>query len=172
MPDVRTVANRTGWAGAGVAVCASFLMLWEGYEPVAKHERVDPPGVITWCFGRTNYDVKGVKPGTRFTKAQCEKFLEEDLPRYAGPIQRCAKGFADMPPKRQAALVSFAYNLGPGRVCKSSVIRNLNRGNIVEGCNAMLAYTRANGVVLRGLQRRRAAERHLCLDLPTREEAD
>jgi hypothetical protein len=42
--------------GAAVALTASFLTVWEGYAPVAKHEHVDPPGVITWCFGRTNFD--------------------------------------------------------------------------------------------------------------------
>jgi lysozyme len=146
-----------------VAICASFLVGAEGYEPVAKHEAVDPPNVITWCFGRTNYDDPTVKAGTHFTREQCKQFLEQDLPKYAAPVQACIPSFGAMPPHRQAALVSFAYNLGPRTLCKSSVARNLNAGDVRRGCDAMLAYNRANGRVLRGLQNRRAAERAMCL---------
>lgn len=152
------------WCGAGVGLCVAFLMAREGYEPVARHERIDPPGVITWCFGRTNYDDPGVKAGTRFSKAQCEKLLAADLPKYAAPVQRCMPGFDAMPPSRQAALVSFAYNLGAGRLCASSVAMRINAGDIRGGCNAMLAWDRANGRVIPGLVKRRLAERRLCLE--------
>lgn len=159
----RTPQGKTGWAGAGVTLCAGFLMAWEGFAPVAKHERVDPPGVITWCFGRTNYDDPTVKAGTRFTKPECVKLLEKDLPKYAAPLLKCIDNFNTLPPHRQAAMVSFSYNLGPGTVCKSSVVKNLNNGNVPAACNAMMKYTRANGVVLRGLINRRNAERAYCL---------
>jgi len=152
------------WAGAGVGLCCTFLVVHEGYAPVARHERIDPPGVITWCFGRTNYDDPAVKAGTRFSRQQCERLLAEDLPKYAEPVQRCIPSFDAMPPSRQAALVSFAYNLGPGTLCRSSVARDLNKGDVRRGCDAMLAYDRANGRVVAGLQRRRAAERKLCLE--------
>jgi len=155
------------WCGAGVAICAAFLMTREGFEPVAKHERIDPPGVITWCFGRTNYDDPTVAAGTQFNRDQCKQFLEDDLPKYAAPVQECIPGFDAMPPKRQAGLISFAYNLGAGRLCASSVARELNAGNVQAGCDAMLAYNRVNGKVCDdahcGLGQRRRDERKLCL---------
>lgn len=161
------VRRHAPWAGAGVLIAASFLMTREGFEPVAVHERVDPPGVITWCFGRTNFDDPGVVAGTRFNREQCKVFLEEDLPKYAAPLQECVTGFDTMPPTRQAALVSFAYNLGSRTVCRSSVVRHLNDGNVMAGCDAMLAYNRVNGRVCDdahcGLGARRRAERKLCL---------
>lgn len=164
VPAPRPAAKTTGkWVGAGVAICCSFLMAREGFEPVAKHEAADPAGVITWCFGRTNYDDPSVKAGTHFTKPECEQFLADDLPKYAAPVEKCVPSFNDMPPHRQAALVSFAYNLGSGTLCKSSVARNLNAGNLKAGCEAMLAFDHANGKVLRGLQLRRQAERDMCL---------
>ena len=163
-PVQQSALRRHGpWAGAGVAICASFLMVHEGYAPVATHERVDPPRVITWCFGRTNYDYPGVKAGTRFNKAQCEQFLSQDLPKYAAPVQECIPTFDTMPPTRQASLVSFSYNLGSGTLCKSKVAHQLNAGNISGGCNAMAAYVRANGKVLQGLVNRRRDEIKLCL---------
>lgn len=151
------------WVGSGVAVCAGFLMLWEGYVAEPRHERVDPNGVMTWCYGRTNYDVPTPPAGTHFTKDDCKKFLEEDLQKYAAPIMKCMPGFAYMPPKRQAAVVSFGYNIGPERACKSTAIRQLNAGNVQAGCDAMMSWVSANGVVLKGLVNRRNGERALCL---------
>lgn len=163
MSPPRITKKHVGWAGAGVAIAVTFLTAREGFEPTAKHEAIDPPGVITWCFGRTNFDDPSVKAGTRFTKEQCQKFLADDMPKYAEGVQDCVSGFDAMPPHRQAALVSFAYNLGAKRLCGSSVGRKLNAGDVRGGCDAMLAYDRANGNVIRGLQLRREAEREMCL---------
>lgn len=162
-----TPQGKAGW-GVGIgsaasALTAAFLMLHEGYEPVAKHERGDPPKVITWCYGRTNYDDPTVKPGTRFTKDQCKPLLEADIPKYAAPLFKCVKNFEKYPPHRQAALISFSYNVGPATACKSSAVQRLNAGDVRAGCDALMRYTRANGVVLRGLVTRRQDERAYCL---------
>lgn len=163
----RTPQGKAGWAGgiatAASALTASFLMVHEGYEPTAKHERGDPPHVITWCYGRTNFDDNTVKAGTHFTKDQCKPLLEADIPKYAAPLFKCVKNFGDYPMHRQAALISFSYNVGPGTACKSSAVRLLNAGEVQDGCNALMRYTRANGVVLRGLVTRRRDERAYCL---------
>ena len=61
------------------------------------------------------------------------------------------------------AMLSFTYNVGGGALCKSSVARKINAGDLRGGCDALLLYNRANGVPLRGLTNRRVAERELCL---------
>lgn len=150
--------------GAGVGICAAFLMVREGYAPVAKHERIDPAGVITWCFGRTNYVDPNVKIGTRFSQEDCKQELIDDLMnRYGPPIQACIPQFVTYGPHRQAALVSAGYNLGASRICNSKIGTRLRAGDVKGGCQALLAYNRANGVVLRGLQLRRQAEYEMCL---------
>jgi lysozyme len=162
------------WVGAGVGICAAFLMVREGYAPVAKHEAIDPAGVITWCYGRTNFDDPSVKAGARFDRDQCKVFLEQDLPKYAAPVQECVPAFDAMPPQRQAALVSFAYNLGSATLCRSSVAREMNAGRVHQACDAMLLYNRVNGRVCDdvhcGLGARRRAERVMCLaeDVPAK----
>jgi lysozyme len=152
----------TGKRAAYVAICVTFLTAWEGYEPVAKHERADPPRVITACYGMTNYD-RPLNVGERFTKAQCAEYLAQDLPRYEIGVRKCIPAFDDMPPSRQASLISFSYNLGPVALCKSSVAKNLNAGKVAAGCGAMMNFVYANGKYLRGLANRRTAERALCL---------
>lgn len=149
-------------AAAMSAILVPFLMLWEGYAPVAKHEAGDPPSVITACTGMTNYD-RPIFAGEKFTKAQCAQYLAEDLPRYEQGVIKCIPSFDDMPASRQAALVSFAYNLGPAALCKSNVAKQLNAGNVKAGCDDMMLFVNANGKFLQGLQNRRTAERALCL---------
>lgn len=156
--------------GSVIAASAAFLMPWEGFVPVARHERIDPPGVITWCYGRTNYDDPTVKIGTRFTKEECKQQLEETIPRYAAQAVKCIPNLYALPEPTQVAVISFTYNLGQGNLCRSRVAANLKASppNIQAGCDAMLAYTRANGKFIQGLLNRRRAERTLCLKgLPT-----
>lgn len=154
-------SNRGGYLAAVFAAATGILVVWEGMNPVAVHERVDPPGVITVCIGRTNYDDPSLKAGQRYTKDQCKQFLKEDLPRYNAMVNKCVH--VDLSVNERAALLSFVYNVGQGTLCKSSVAREFNAGNHRAGCGALMRYTRANGVVLRGLENRRRAELKLCL---------
>lgn len=157
-----TTVNRPiprGKAGY-LAIAATFLCLAEGLTLRAFHDPIDPPGVVTVCNGITNYD-QPLKVGQVFTKDECAILLAKALPRYDAMVKKCV--YADMPPHRHAAILSFTYNVGGGNLCKSSVARELNAGHVKAGCDALLKFNRANGRVLRGLNNRRIAERKLCL---------
>lgn len=158
-----TKKHVVGGAAGLAMLTAGIAAGWEGFEPVAKHERIDPPGVITYGYGRTNYDDKNLKVGDTITKEHARAFLAADLEyKYLPPLKKCIHNFDAMPIWRQAAVLDASYNLGPATVCRSSIVRNLNAGNVRAACNAFMLYTRANGVVLRGLENRRRAERDLC----------
>lgn len=161
-PDTQTL-NHAKRGGAAVVIVTAFLMAWEGFAPVAVHERVDPARVVTYCYGRTNYDDPTVRVGERFTKEQCDKFLAEDMPRYTKPLRSCLRGWDAMGPHRQAAFITAAYNLGSGTVCKSLMAKKLNAGDVRGACDAFMRYVYANGRKLKGLVNRRAAERANCL---------
>lgn len=148
-------------AAAAAAIATPFIIAWEGYDPVAKHFAIDPPGVITVCNGITNYDIPGLKPGTRYSKEECLRLLQKHLPRYTTVIDKCVRMVVS--DNTRAALYSAAYNLGAERVCKSSMVRKINAGDLQGGCDAFMLYIIANGVKLKGLINRRAAERKLCL---------
>lgn len=157
--------TKRGAAAAGAAAAAltcACLTQWEGMDRVAQHFRIDPPGVVTVCYGMTNYD-RPLKVGQKFTPEECKEFLLHDIPRYEAQARKCIPGLNDLPPHRRAAITSFTYNVGGGALCKSRVARELNAGNVQKGCDALLSYTRANGRVLRGLVRRRAFEHEWCL---------
>ena len=56
------------------------------------------------------------------------------------------------------ALVSWVYNLGPANLKNSTMLKKLNAGEYEEVPSQMKKWNKANGKVLEGLIRRRAAE--------------
>jgi len=145
------------YAGGAVAMtlAATLISHWEGEDRTAKHNSFDPPDIITVCDGVTNYDWPSLKVGQTFTHQQCQDALADLIPKYAAPVQKCVPGLYQMPPHRQAALLSFSYNLGPARICNSQIAPLLNAGKDAQACELMKAYVRANGRVLQGLVNRR-----------------
>lgn len=140
-----------------VVLAVGMITVWEGYQKVGWHDPIDPPGINTVCYGH----IEDVEIGDTYTKTQCQEMLATDLPRYEAMVDKCIK--VPMPPHRHAAIISFTYNVGGGALCRSSVARKLNAGDVQGGCDALLLYNRANGKVIRGLTNRRVAERKYCL---------
>lgn len=140
--------------GAAIALATPLIMGFEGLYTKAYR---DPVGIPTICYGH----IENVKMGDKFTPAQCKELLQKDLPRYDKQVLKCIK--VPMSNGTHAALISFTYNVGGGALCKSSVARKINAGDLRGGCDALLLYNKAGGRVLKGLERRRAEERKLCL---------
>src|SRR5450830_1636182 len=106
-----------GPIAAVLAITIPFLGLWEGVDHVARHQRIDPAGVITYCNGLTNFDNPDVRVGEVFSDAQCATLLRGELPRYLRMVDRQIT--VAMPPHRYAAILSFTYNAGEGTLRKS-----------------------------------------------------
>ena len=147
----------SGPVAAVLAITIPFLGLWEGIDHVARHQAIDPSGVITYCNGLTNYDNPNVRVGEVFSDAECARLLRGELPRYLRMVDRQIK--VAMPPHRYSAVLSFTYNAGESTLKKSSIKRNMT----VMACNDFMKYDVANHRVLQGLENRRRAERSFCL---------
>jgi lysozyme len=164
--------NKAGLAASVVGALAAAAAVVTAWEPAPGDARLkayrDFGGVWTICDGHT----KGVRPGMVATHAQCDQWRDEDLQEANTIVDRCI----DMPnPHQRAALISFAFNVGPGRegvkdglcVLKSGrepyIRRMANAGRWQEACDGLLAWTKAAGIELRGLVKRRQQERALCL---------
>lgn len=152
------MASRLKKGGVVAATVVALVSGFEGMRTVAYPDPATQGPPWTVCFGET----KGVKPGDRHTVAECKAMLVSSLETYASGIERCVT--APLPDTRFVALVSFAYNVGTGAACGSSVVRLINAGQTRAGCDALLRWNRAAGIVFPGLTRRREAERALCLD--------
>lgn len=160
-------AGAGGLTAGTIALSIAMFNHWEGRNYTAVHLPFDPPGVITACGGITNQDWPWLKEGMRLTEAQCQKAIAELVPRYAAPVIKCVPNFTTMPEYRQAAIISFVINLGPGKVCGTSIGRDLRAGRTQNACDAMTKYIAANGKRLQGLVNRRTdpvwGERAWCL---------
>lgn len=140
--------------GAVAAASAvSLVAYFEGYVPTVYR---DPIGRLAVCYG---HDDQTLKPGTTYTRAQCETMLADDLAKHAEALN-CVK--TPMTDGQKAAFVSFAYNVGVQGFCGSTLVRKANAGDMAGACAELSRWVMAGGKKLPGLVNRRAAERELC----------
>jgi lysozyme len=93
---------------------------------------------------------------------EIDALLAEDLHRFEAGVLRLCPAAADND-RHFAALVSFAFNVGLGNLQSSTLRMKYNRGDYAGAADEFLKWRKSNGVVLRGLERRREAERALFL---------
>lgn len=132
----------------------------EGLRQVAYPDPATKGHPWTVCFGHTGPEVV---PGYRRTLEECKELLVKDLDKHADPIEKCVPWLQTAPIQVYVASVDLAVNIGSGGFCKSSIASNFNSGNYREGCQRFMLYTKAAGITMPGLVRRRENERRLCL---------
>jgi GH24 family phage-related lysozyme (muramidase) len=123
----------------------------------------DPIGLYTIGWGRLIGDGKSlpIEYFRKFTQEEVDAMLVEDLKRFERGVSRlCPTGLTQ---SRFDALVSFAFNLGLGNLQISTLRAKHNRGDFVGAANEFPRWNKAGGKVLRGLTRRREAEKALYL---------
>lgn len=112
-----------------------------------------PAGKWTIGYGHT----KGVKKGMYISEAVATHFLIEDVQRVE-PTINSYDAIYHWTQNEFDALASFAFNCGIGNLKKLLKYGQRTKSQIAD---AILLYNKANGRVLRGLVRRRKAEREL-----------
>lgn len=154
-PLVRAhVGKAAGGLAAALALAIPVVAVWEGERRVGYLDIVNVP---TYCFGGTG---PTAVVGKRYTAQECRTQLASDALRHAEPLQHCIT--RELPPEVFAAFISLSFNIGPAGVCRSSVVRYANAGNLPAACASISKFNRAGGRVIKGLVNRRAAERKLC----------
>jgi len=149
--------SRMRAGAAALALSLAFTGAWEGTRYVAY---LDTGGVPTICTGST----RGVKMGDRATKAECDAMFTADLIRHETGMLSCMKNPQALSDKTYVAMLDWAYNVGIGAACKSTLMRKLNAGDIVGACNEMSRWIRDNGRIIKGLVNRRASSRAMCFE--------
>lgn len=143
---------------AAAALAVSTVAIYEGK---VNGTYVDPVGVLTSCYGHTGPELR---KGQAFTDEQCLAQLQADLVKHAAALDCIKKPLSD---GQKAAFLSFAFNVGNGAFCGSTLVRKANAGDIDGACAELSRWTYAGGKQLPGLVKRRAAERQLCEAGPT-----
>ena len=130
-------------------------LLWTiGYGHVLYPEQNRMP-----LSQRKSYSLK-TEHNRSYSQEEVDELLRKDLLRFENGVHRL---FPNVLFKQNQfdALVSFSFNLGLGTLQRSTVRSALLRGDEETAINTLLKYCRAGGKILKGLQRRRAAEADL-----------
>jgi len=122
-----------------------------------------PAGIWTIGYGTTAAAGVGITPkeGMTISKSDAEGYLHAALEKFASQIEDAIT--APINENEFGAFVSLAYNIGPGAFKKSSALSSFNAGDKAKSAKAILLWNKAGGKVLKGLTRRREAERKLFL---------
>lgn len=156
------IQRRSLVALVGAAAAAALLVLTPKFEGTKYTTYRDMGGVLTYCTGAT----EDAAWGRTYTPEQCRAQLDHDLARHALGIAQCIP-LARLTDGQRVAFVDAAYNIGVAGFCGSSMARLTNAGDMTGACNALLLWNKVGGKEVRGLTRRRQAERELCLwELP------
>ena len=144
-----------------VAIASVAAVLAAGHEGLRQYAYNDPiPGdpILTVCYGSTTQ----VERGKRYSLEECKQRLDADMLEAVTAVERCHPNLPDN------VLIAFAdavYNIGPKVACNSTASKYLSQGNYTAACNELPKWNKSNGVVLKGLTRRREEERKICLGL-------
>ncbi|MGQ7242829.1 lysozyme [Salinicola sp. V024] len=160
--------NISRWLGGGAVggACGLALSLAIGvvshYEGTELEAYPDPVGIPTICTGHTGPTVELHQTKT---PEECEALLAGDLGTAFDAIDRNVSPEinATMPPARRAGIASFIFNVGVGAFQRSTLLEQLNAGNVRAACDQLKRWVYAGGRQLAGLVKRRATERELCL---------
>ena len=132
-----------------------LIKQFEGYSSKAYPDPATGGAPWTIGYGTT----KGVKPGMVITAQQAEKMLRDDVAKFESGVSSLITA-----PTTQGqfdAMVSLAYNIGLGNFGKSTLLKKHNARCYTCAADQFRVWNRANGKVMNGLTKRRAAERQV-----------
>lgn len=139
---------------------AKYVGKWEGFLPEAYLDTIASPPIWTIAFGHTSSaGAPSVHEGDHVSREEGEHILAHDLRFSANVVTQNIE--VPLTFRQRMALISAAYNLGPGVI--DDLKGDINSGHMKRAANRLLDYDHAGGVVVEGLSRRRKSERWMLL---------
>ena len=109
-------------------------------------------GVLTIGYGHTG----GVKETDTITQEEADKLLKGDILKFEKYVEDNV--MVELDQSQFDALVAWTFNLGPGNLRESTMLKKLNNGDYESVPFEMRRWNKAGGKTLDGLIRRREAE--------------
>ena len=139
---------------------------FEGFFPEAYWDKTGK--CFTIGYGHTGLQHKDgtVFEGRKITEQEALNLLDYDMDQYEARVNALVK--TPLHQNQFDALVSFDFNcdgltIGPQNATPSTLLKSLNGGDYVRASNEFPKWNKSGGRVLKGLTRRRAAEREMFL---------
>jgi lysozyme len=139
---------------AGMEFIASF-------EAVILHTYDDGFGFPTIGIGHLIKPGDGFNSKSKITREEAFALFKKDLKQYEDTVNSAIK--VPMTQNQFDAMVSLCFNIGREGFRGSSLVRVMNRGDVTEAAERILLWNRVKGRVVRGLTRRREAEKAMFL---------
>lgn len=136
---------------------AEGLELIKRFEGFRSHAYTDVAGLPTIGYGHRIVPSESFPNGVTVTEATA--ILAQDVSEAERAVARLVK--VELMQGQFDALVDFCFNLGAGRLAKSTLLRALNAGRYDAAAEQLLLWDLAGGEINLGLKARRQAE--LCL---------
>lgn len=153
--------NRAHLATLSLSAAALIgIAVHEGYRDSAY---IPVKGdVPTIGFG----DTHGVRPGDTTDPIRALIRLGQHTEDFQRELRQCI-GEVPMHQHEWDAIVSWAYNVGTGAACNSTLVRKLQAGDHKGACHELLRWDKFQGKPLAGLTKRRQAEFKQCVGSAT-----
>ena len=132
------------------------IELIKHFEGCELHAYKDIVGVGTIGYGHTGSDVA---EGQTVTEEEAEEILRKDLTKFEDYVKNYVE--CELNQEQFDALVAWTFNLGPGNLKSSTLLKRLNENDYDDVPNQIRRWNRAGGEVVSGLVRRRNSEAHL-----------
>lgn len=137
------------------ASCIAAIASYEGYRSTAYIPVAGDVSTIGW--GTTS----SVKAGDTIEPTQALVRLVRDAELAKAGINRCVK--VPLSQGELDAYVSFAYNVGAGNFCSSTLVKKLNRQDYAGACAEIKRWVYQKKKRLPGLVARREGEYQTCM---------
>ena len=163
----------TGVTAVLIALGGGFYMTQDAYDKGKEFEgfraEAYPDIVYGWklptiCYGHT----KDVYRGQVATPEECERWYKEDMAAGQTIVKKAigAELFDSLTQGEKEGYGMFAHNTGYFKYQRNGnltgMYRRLMAGDRIGACGVLLAYKYGNGVLLKGLERRRMYEYERC----------
>ncbi|WP_206956729.1 lysozyme [Trinickia acidisoli] len=129
------------------------------FEGLRLRRYLDAVGKPTIGYG--HLILSNEKFDAPLTAAGAQSLLKKDLRKHELALRKLVR--IAITQQQFDALMAFVFNLGPGRLQSSTLLRCLNAGQFQRAADQFLVWNKAGGKPLAGLTRRREAERKLFL---------
>jgi len=139
------------------------LEIIKSFEGWSSDPYLCPANRWTIGYGST-WDIRGrsvTSDHPNITKDEGEDLLRQEVHHIEGAVKRLIK--TSLTVNQFSAICSWGFNVGSGNVQNSTLRMLLNRQNYEGAANEFPKWRKAGGRVLKGLVRRRIAEKTLFL---------
>jgi lysozyme len=134
------------------AISEEGLSLIKRFEGCRLESYKCSGGVWTIGYGHT----ENVNEGDTITQEKADKLLKSDIESFEVYVNYSV--MVELDQGQFDALVAWTFNLGPGNLRESTMLKKLNKADYTSVPNEMKRWNKAGGKTLDGLIRRRNAE--------------